>query len=202
MSLRNLKNSLGTSLSCVRVWVRYGIPLMVAGDERIMRTIFHPANFNKKDELRTNFMRPPSRPDEDDPSKKSNKLSTTRYDYAGLEFCREHARHHQSEPNRHYWGFARFEVGKMEKIRMNAETRELSCTVKNKPASDNPAHANIEYGFWSEVGETAESQVSAYLKKLVATAEVTQDPDPTSSTWTGNPIDGAKYRELKYRPKE
>lgn len=167
-----------------------------------MRTIFHPANFNNKNKLRPNFMRPPSGPDEDDPSKKSNKLSTTRYDYAGLQFCRDHARNHQSEPNRHYWGFARFVVEGLESTRVNNDGKELSCVVKNKPASDNPAHANIEYGFWNEIGETIDSQVTEYLKQVVAKAEVIQDPNPDSETWTGQPVDGAKYRELNYKPKK
>ena len=202
MSLKRLKNSLGTYLSCVKASVCWGIPIKVGSEERIMRTIFHPANFNKKNELRTNFMRPPSTPDEDNPSKKSNKLSTTRYDYAGLQFCRDHARHHQNEPNRHYWGFARFEVGKLETIHAAVEDKELSCIVKNKPASDNPAHANIEYGFWNEVGVTAESQVSAYLKRLVATAEVSQDPNPLALAWEASPFDAARYKELNYKPKK
>lgn len=200
MSLRRLKNLLGTSLSCANARLRYGIPFKVAGDERIMRTIFHPANFNNKNKLRPNFMRPPSSPDEDDPCKKSNKLSITRYDYAGLQFCRDHALHHQSEPSRHYWGFARFVVEVLEGTTVKADGKEFSCTVKNKPASDNPAHANIEYGFWNEIGETADSQVTEYLKQIVAKAELFQDPNPVSATWTGETVDGAKYRELRYKP--
>lgn len=202
MSLRRLKNCLSISLSCVRVRLCLGIPIRIDGEERIMRTIFHPANFNKKNELRSNFMRPPSRPDEDDSTQKSNKLSTTRYDYAGLEFCRAHARHHQSEPNRHYWGFARFVVEGLEGICATVEGVEMSCVVKNKPANDNPAHANIEYGFWNEIGVTADSQVSEYLKKLVATAEVAKDPNPASASWVGSPYDAARFRELTYIPKK
>lgn len=202
MSLRSLKNCLSTSLSCIKTRLYWGIPMRIDGEERIMRTIFHPANFNKKNGLRTNFMRPPSTPDEDDPSRKSNKLSTTRYDYAGLQFCRDHARHHQSEPNRHYWGFARFVVEGLEGTRVKADGTEFSCKVKNKPVSDNPAHANIEYGFWNEVGVTTESQVSEYLKQIVAAAQVEQDPNPVSPTWEGCPFDAAKHRELKYKPKE
>ena len=199
MTLTRLINLLGTSLSCVSVWMRWGIPIRVDGEERIVRTIFHPANFNKKNELRTNFMRPPSQPDEDDPSKKSNKVSTTRYDYAGIEFCREHARNHQSEPSRHYWGFARFVVSRLVEP-WRIENDDLTCAVKNKPASDNPAHANIEYGFWCEKGETADSQVLEYLKQLVAGAEIYEDPNPISPTWEGKHIDAARNRELKYNP--
>lgn len=202
MSLKRLRNSLGTYLSCVKASVRWGIPIQIDGEERIMRTLFHSANFNlKNNKLRPNCMRPPSRPDEDDPSRNSNKVSTTRYDYAGLEFCRDHARAHQSEPDRHYWGFARFMVNRLVEPRM-AEGWSFVCAVKNKPASDNPAHANIEYGFWCEEGVTTDSKVTEYLKQLVASAEVAQDPNPLSPTWDGSPYDAAKYRELKYKSKK
>lgn len=131
MSLKRLRSSLGTYLSCVKARVRWGIPIQIDGEERIMRTLFHSANFNlKNNKLRPNCMRPPSRPDEDDPSRNSNKVSVTRYDYAGLEFCRDHARNHQSEPDRHYWGFARFTVNRLIEPR-TAMGRTFVCSVKN-----------------------------------------------------------------------
>ena len=204
MSLRRLKNLLGTSLSCANARVRYGIPFKVAGDERIMRTIFSPANVtdkNGKIKLKPSFMRPPNQPDEEDPSLMSNKLSTTRYDYAGMQFCREHARAHQSEPMRHYWGFGKFVTADLEKP---FEVNELcfSCKVKNKPAKDNPAHANIDLGFRLQEGETLDSRISEYLKHLVGMAEVLKDPAPTSLQWTGNHVDEPKYGKLKFNPKK
>lgn len=60
------------------------IPTEIKDDEYIMRTIFSPANFNAKGNLRPNFMRPQiSRPDEDNKEMASNKLSVTRYNYVG-----------------------------------------------------------------------------------------------------------------------
>lgn len=204
MLLRRLKNSLGTSLSCVKVWVRYGIPFKVAGDERIMRTIFSPVNVSEKNgkiKLKPSFMRPPNRRDEDDPLIMSNKLSTTRYDYAGLQFCREHARAHQSEPMRYYWGFGSFVVEDLEKP-YEVNGLSCSCKVKNKPADDNPAHANIDLGFSLHEGETLDSRISEYLKHLVEKAQVIKDPAPDNEQWTGGEVERPKYGELNYNPKK
>ena len=67
------------------------IPKKVAGDEIVLRTIFSPANI-KNGKLKSNFMRPPIKyPDEDKPSLASNKLSVTRLNYMGIEFCRKHS---------------------------------------------------------------------------------------------------------------
>lgn len=52
------------------------IPTEIDNNEYIMRTIFSPANFNDKGKLRPNYMRPQiSKPDEDDKTIASNKLS-------------------------------------------------------------------------------------------------------------------------------
>ena len=202
MSLMNLKNCLSTSLSCIKTRLRWGIPMRIDGEERIMRTIFHPANFDKKGKnLRSNFMRPPTEQDEEDDSIASNKLSTTRYDYTGLQFCREHARYHQSEPRRHYWGFGRFVLNELTAPRM-IDDQFYTCRVEPKPVDDNPAHANINLGFRTAIGVPLDGQVQEYIKKLADSAEVIQDPNPSSTTWTGNPVDEPKHGYLKYKLKK
>lgn len=167
-----------------------------------MRTIFHPANFDKKGKtLRSNFMRPPSDVDEEDETIASNKLSTTRYDYAGMEFCRAHARFHQSEPRRHYWGFGRFVVNELTAPRI-IENQSYICSVEPRPVDDNPAHANINLGFRTAVGEPLDGQVQEYIKKLADSVEVLQDPDPSSASWAGKHVDAARHGELKYKSKK
>ncbi|MBO7636934.1 MAG: hypothetical protein J6S89_10195 [Paludibacteraceae bacterium] len=194
MFLKRLVAWLGLFLS----WVKNGIPWVIGGDERIMRTIYHPANVNeKKGTVKPNFMRPPASKDEEDPSIHSNKLSTTRYDYAGLEFCRSHARAHQIEPNRYYWGFGRFVVEKLVKP-CQIDGKEYSCTVKPKPVKDNPAHANINLGFRLPPGETLDSQLSQYTKRLAERAEILKDPKPMSEEWTGEKVDEPRHRLLLY----
>jgi hypothetical protein len=178
------------------------IPSEIGQEERIIRTIFHPANFNeKKGTLKSNFMKPPANEiDEDDPTIMSNKLSVTRYDYAGINFCRSHAHAHQKEPRRHYWGFARFVVGTLEMARMiNGQSKK--CKVEYKPVDDNPAHANINMGFRLQPGEPLDSETNEYIKQLADSAEVLQDPDPASDSWKGTPIDDPKYGKLTYKGK-
>ena len=201
-----LQMNLPDWLSACLYWVRWKacgcIPSKIGGEERIMRTIFHPANFNKKKgTLKSNFMRPPANDaDEDDATIQSNKLSTTRYDYAGIEFCRSHARAHQSEPCRHYWGFGRFVVNCLETPRM-IENSSFVCKVKCKPADDNPAHANIDLGFRLKIGEPLDGQAQEYIKQLAESAEIYEDPNPTGDQWTGRVIDNPMFGTLKYKAK-
>lgn len=197
---KKLKSLLSSCLTWVRRLLGMNvIPNKVGGEERVMRTIFHPANFNeKKNSLRSNFIRPPMEVDEDDPTITSNKLSTTRYDYAGIRFCREHARNHQSEPRRHYWGFGRF-VTKQLIIPHVIEGKTYTCTVEPKPVEDNPAHANINLGFRLAVGQTIDSQISEYIKQLADSAEILKDPSPESEKWLGPVIDEPMYGSLDYR---
>ena len=200
MLQKRLKSFLNSCHICVKRWLGIvEIPKEVGGEERIMRTIFHPANINEKNgKPKPNFMKPPAKPDEDDDTITSNKLSTTRYDYAGLEFCRAHARNHQSEPCRHYWGFGRFVVGELIAPRM-IEGHEYTCTVQHKPVDDNPAHANINLGFRTAIGVPLDGQLQEYIRKLAKSAEVLQDPDPSSKIWTGAGVDEPKYWTLKYK---
>ncbi len=200
--LKRLASLLSSCLSWVSSFCGNGIPDVVGGEERVMRTIFHPANFNeKKGTLKSNFMRPPTAADEKDDTIASNKLSTTRYDYCGMEFCRRHARAHQKEPRRHYWGFGRFVVEHLIAPRQ-IDGEMHSCTVEPKPEYDNPAHANINLGFRQAVGEPLDSQTAEYIKQLAESAEVLQDPSPTSEQWEGEPVDEARYGKLKYKPKK
>lgn len=160
----------------------FKIPNEIDGGEYIMRTIFSPANFNSKGKLRPNYMRPQiSKPDEDDPTIASNKLSVTRYNYVNIEFCREHAKRHSSSPTRNYWGFARFLVN---------DIRICKADVVAKPVEDNPAHANIVYPFHIEIGKPLDPEIELLIKELVERAKILKDPDSSLSCWTGeNPLD-------------
>lgn len=153
------------------------IPNEIDDKEYIMRTIFSPANFNIG-KLRSNYMRPQiNRPDEDDETIASNKLSVTRYNYVDIEFCRNHARSHSSLPNRKYWGFARF---------IAEDIRECGADIVYKPVGDNLAHANIVYPFQMEIGKTLDPEIELMIKRLVGKAKILQDPDPDSEHWTGD----------------
>ena len=158
------------------------IPEFVSDDELVLRTIFSPANFNPKGKLRPNYMRPQfSRSDEEDESIASNKISVTRYTYADIEFCRDHARRHSSE-SRNYWGFASFQT---------KNVRTLGCDVVYKPVSDNLAHANVVYPYRIPVlkeGETISPEYSLLISNMVKTAKIYQDPNPLNEKWEGEDL--------------
>lgn len=157
------------------------IPQDVDDTEYVMRTIFSPANLNAKGGLRPNYMRPQfSKQDEDDSSIASNKLSVTRYNYVGIEFCRDHAKKNSSMPNRMYWGFARF---------LTKDIRKCEVDVVSKPTRNNFAHANIVYPFQIQVqinnGVPLDPEIELKIKQLLKESTILQDPDPYSKEWTG-----------------
>ncbi len=153
-----------------------GIPQEVADDEIVLRTIFSPANI-KNGKLKSNFMRPPVRfPDEVNPCYASNKLSVTRLKYMGIEFCRKHAKLHSSSPLRNYWGFAKFKVDVV---------RSLGADVISSPSKGNKGHANIVLPFLQEIGVPLPAEMLKLAKDLADSAEIVQDPDISSDTWTG-----------------
>lgn len=203
MWLKKLKDWLSSFRTCSKGKAReIQIPSEIGQEERIMRTVFSDANVKKNGQLKSNFMRPQTaKPDEEDPEIASNKLSTTRYDYAGIEFCRRHAKAHQSEPNRHYWGFGRFVVEHLI-APWTRNGKNFVCAVEYRPVDDNPAHANINLGYRLSPGATLDSETQEYIKHLAESAEVMKDPNPSATTWTGDPAGEAMYGTLEYQPKE
>lgn len=146
------------------------IPQKVDDEEVVLRTIFHPANFKKnKTTLSANFMIPPACPDENDSSILSNKLSVTRYLYAGLDFCKAHGKLHSNPAaRRSYFGFALFIVGDLRKHNVEVE----SC-----PTEDNPAHANVVLPFHVKIGEPKPAKFSLMCRDLAASAKILYEHD-------------------------
>ena len=159
------------------------IPSNIDSQEKILRTIFSPVNFNAKGKLRTNFMRPQfSKADEDDPTIASNKISVTRVDHVNIDFCKSHAKSHSTKPNRLYWGFARF---------IASDIRSVSkVDISSKPVEDNPAHANIVYDFKIPIskGKTIDAEYELAIKTLAAKAQIMEDPSPNKKSWKGEVI--------------
>jgi hypothetical protein len=122
------------------------IPETVADDEIVVRTIFSPANVKSNGKLQNNFMVPPPGPDEDDTTMVSNKLSVTRFLYAGMPFCRMHGLSHSDpEKHRNYYGVVAFDVNQLRSCLFHGE----AVDVLSKPAVDNPAHANVRLPFYN-----------------------------------------------------
>lgn len=140
-------------------------------------------------------MRPQvSKEDEDDETIRSNKLSVTRYDYSSIDKCRRHAHRHSIQPNREYWGFARFYHRDVkEPIVINKESYQ--CSIDPKPTWDNLAHANIVLPFEEpyEDGVPASSRLNKFLdelcEKLKGLCRVFKDPNSSSAEWLGEKIE-------------
>ena len=156
------------------------IPSDVDDGEVVLRTIFHPANFkSNKKTLASNFMTPPACPDEDDPSIMSNKLSVTKYVYAGLNFCKAHGRLHSNpDCRRSYYGFAMFVVEGIRKFMVD-ENNPSHADVVSSPTEDNPAHANVvlPFNIKFEKGKPKPSEFSSYCKKLADSAKILREED-------------------------
>ena len=163
-------------------------------NEIIIRTIFSPANFNNSGALKSNFMRPKVLgTDEDEPDFRSNKLSVTRFNYSNIEECRSHARRHSKQPDRNYWGFARYYASEIRTpIVINKEC--LRCEIDSKPVNDNLAHANIVLPFKEKYkdGVPASPKLNKFLDelcdKLRSLCRTFKDPDVNSVQWLGENV--------------
>ena len=139
-------------------------------------------------------MRPQvSSADEDDPDIRSNKLSVTRFNYSDIEECRNHAHRHSNQPNRNYWGFARYYASEIKTpIVINKES--LRCDIKSKPVNDNLAHANIVLPFKEkyEDGVPASPKLNKFLDELCdrlkCLCRTFKDPDVNSVQWLGENV--------------
>lgn len=110
------------------------IPECISEEENLLRTIFSPMHINGKGKPRPACLKPMTKErDEDDPSRMNNKVSVSRLDYAGWQFCLNHARNNQNG-SKTFCGFLKLLVKKV---------RDIGLQVKCKPVEDNPYHANI-----------------------------------------------------------
>lgn len=167
------------------------IPSDVDDGEVVLRTIFHPANFkSNKKTLASNFMTPPASPDEDNSEMLSNKLSVTRYVYAGIDFCKAHARLHSNpEIRRSYYGFAMFVVEGIRRLRVG-EDNPAHADVVSSPTGDNPAHANVVLPFnvKFEKGKPKPSEFSSFCKKLADSAKILREEDENGNILSNNDL--------------
>lgn len=112
------------------------IPEEVDDCEIILRTLYSPYHIKRgTDKVRPSAVQPPNSPDEEDGSKRSNKVSVTRKDYVDMQFCVNHALSYESE-GKLFEGFLKLKV---------KSVRDADADVRSFPTNDNPAHANIVY---------------------------------------------------------
>ena len=108
----------------------------IADEEMMLRSSYSPMHINRKGKPRPACLKPIIKePDEENPEKMNNRVSVTRLNYSGWNFCIEHARRHQTEKKTLH-GFLRLLAGNV---------REMGLWLQPKPVDDNPYHANMVY---------------------------------------------------------
>lgn len=153
--------------------MRKNVNAVIDDDEHLLRTAFSPMHFNHKGKLRPSCLKPMTKePDEDDPSRMNNKISVTRLDYAGWNFCLTHAKSHQSEVKK-FKGFLKLLVGKV---------RNIGTQMQYKPTEDNPFHANIVFPeidkpHEDELDELETASLQATMRKLLESGEYVSDEE-------------------------
>jgi len=164
----------------------------IADDEHLLRTAYAPMHFNHKGKLRPSCLKPMTKePDEDYPSRMNNKISVTRLDYAGWNFCLNHAKVHQSEIKT-FKGFLKLLVGKV---------RSIGPQMQYKPTEDNPFHANIVFTdidkpHEDELDELETASLQATMRKLLESGEYVSDEEAEELASIEEPLDGIETAEV------
>jgi len=171
--------------------MRKNVNAEIADDEHLLRTAFAPMHFNHKGKLRPSCLKPMTKePDEDDSSRMNNKISVTRLDYAGWNFCLSHAKAHQSELKT-FKGFLKLLVGKVISI---------GPQMQYKPTEDNPFHANIVFPDIDkpredELDELETASLQATMRKLLESGEYVSDEEAEELASIEEPLDDIETAE-------
>ena len=134
------------------------IPNSIDNEEIIYRTLYSPFHYDsKRGKVKPNAVEPPlKKPDDDDPTKANNKVSTIRKKYVSLLFCLEHA-HKYEKDNKKFEGFLSL---------ITKDIKNAGADIQAKPVEDNPAHANIVYSMLDlNLQEEVDQLTKAKLKE-------------------------------------
>jgi hypothetical protein len=155
--------------------LRPSIPDTIPDSELIVRYIFSPVNFNKKNKLRSNAFTSPKNKDE---------VSVMRFDYCTETYCKQRAKLSNNPPDRNYHGLG---VLTADIVRF-CECDVISSPIRNNPViPDTPEHADIIIGH-VRTGDELPAEFSYKVGRLAQKAKLHIDPNPGSLTWDGPPI--------------
>lgn len=152
------------------------IPEHFSDDESLVRGIFYPANFNRKDVLKKNMFMPP---------RGSNELSTIRLKYSSADRCKFHCKEQQKE-KRNYWG-----LGVLNSLEIHSSN---GCVLVKTPAKYEkyilPEHADIKLPLITPIkdNEPIPIEIDLIVDYLFRTARINQDPEPHTDIWNGNDL--------------
>jgi hypothetical protein len=140
------------------------IPSNVDDNETIWRTLYSPHHINRRtNKVRPSAVQPSTKHrDEEDETKRSNKVSVTRRNFVSEQFCVQHALSNASD-TKTFEGFLDLKV---------ESVRAAGADVCASPTDDNPAHANIVYNclcvdFDDEIDDLNDQQVKQIQRRIV-----------------------------------
>ncbi len=170
--IKKLLNYLSSFKFCKKHTINQ-IPLEIANEEKIVRSIFSPINLSKDGQkINTNSFRPPAGLDE---------ISVNRLDYTSTNFCKQISKKNERpESDRSYFGFGLLYAN---------EIRDADVDIVYSPLEDNKFHSDIKIGFTVVKGEPLPAEINFKIKKLASSAKLFADPSPDSRTWDGSVVE-------------
>jgi len=159
------------------------LPKLIENNEKIARSIFSPANFNKNGSINANTFKSPVGIDE---------VSVNRLSYTSADKCKQLSKRIEQPNNRRkYFGIA---------ILNAIEIRDIDADIIYSPIlvpleERNIFHSDIIIGYIKQkvkVGEQGiplPSEISYKIKELTKKARLYKDPSPNSNEWTGSVLE-------------
>jgi hypothetical protein len=150
------------------------IPETVDDDERLVRVVYSPMNFNEKTgELRDNAFKSPLMKDE---------VSVLRLEYTNADFCKQHAvRHSDPTKKREYFGM-------LAVITALAVRTEGADAISTPIKPDLLMHADIVYGYMAESHDNYPPELLYRVQKLKKKSRIFIENDVNTKLWTGDDL--------------
>lgn len=159
------------------------LPKLIENDEKIARSIFSPANFNKNGSINANTFKSKAGEDE---------VSVNRLSYASADICKKLSKKIEQPSNRRkYFGIA---VLKANEIR-NLDADVIYSPILTPLEKINIYHSDIIVGYIKQKVKSGEqgiplpAEISYKIKQLTKNARLYKDPNPNSIEWTGSVLE-------------
>jgi hypothetical protein len=152
------------------------LPLSISNEERIVRTLYSPINFNKKNgNLQNNAFQSPAGKDE---------VSVNRLNYTTATFCKELGKKFENpSKNRSYKGFAVLDASEIRIV-----DAEVLATPINENNLKNPFHGDIKIGYIKTKGNPLPSEYNRKVRRMKDISRLYNDPKLNSEKWEGEDL--------------
>jgi hypothetical protein len=145
------------------------IPTYIEDGERIVRVLFYPKHFNKKEVIISYAFRSPPEMDE---------VSVIRIDFTNEDFCKNHGKTNQAEKNPYYG------LGVISAKQIRSVAADVIYTPKH-----HDYHGDIKVGYIFKAGVTPPPEIKYIIEELAILVNVFKDSCPEINEW----IDGKVF---------